>query len=242
MRLTKNNKFRILICNGRWIDQKMSRFILKIKHLKKDIHKLDLTIRVFIHKFSLTLVVPLRFVTARDRWFWMKFNSCGIGRCTILVFFSSNRWYDLMEQKYILTLMETDWLVEKDLSFTENAIVLEAFDVVNLGSMTHFWWGRMKWSWQHWTKWFGRFYVERADRLSSHVEYRFKVLREINPTIGFGRSRSTGHCRFHCRLYLDPRRWRCIWGNCRRSLTVVGISSVDDGCWGWLVDRWSRSV
>lgn len=31
----KNNKFRILICNGRLIDQKMSRIKLKIKHLKK---------------------------------------------------------------------------------------------------------------------------------------------------------------------------------------------------------------
>lgn len=50
----KNNKFRILICNGRWIDQKMSRFKLKIKHLKKVIHKLDLIIRVkFISFHSL---------------------------------------------------------------------------------------------------------------------------------------------------------------------------------------------
>lgn len=135
----------------------------------------------------------------------------------------------------------TDWLIEKDLSFRYNAISPCSF-LCGEFWYNDIWWDRMMWSWQHWTKWFGRFYVECAFRLSLHVEYHFEVVREINPTIGFGRSHSTGHCWFHSRLYLEPRRWHRIWRNCRRSLTVVGISSIDDGLWGWLVDGWFRSV
>lgn len=152
-------------------------------------------------------------------------------------FFSSScGWYDLKEQKYILTLMEIDCLVENSVSCRYKCLFFF-----------------MRWIWYTDPVDVILAALNKMDRqihprmnglgLSLHIECRFKVVREINPTVGFGRSRSTGHCWFHSGLYLGPRRGHRGWGNYRwRGLTIVGIPSVDDGCWGWLVDGWFRSA
>lgn len=176
-------------------------------------------------------------MTARDRWsVWSSIFVIGIQVCLFLLIGG------MIWKSKIYPDSDGDWLIgwERDPPFRYNAIVLVALNVMNFGFDAAYADDAILAALNEMVRQILRF--ECAFRLSLHVEYHFEVVREINPTIGFGRGRSTGHCWFHSRLYLEPRRWHRIRGNCRRSLTVVGISSIDDGCWGWLVDGWFRSV